>query len=110
MSEIRKWLTGGYGPLPDRITLLIKPADYDQAVLKELSESALIIRARALLGDARRVIDQLALVHPNEARLINNLTFHSSALSDALRNIEKAYAESLKTSTDEAADNPGHRE
>src|SRR5882724_7238499 len=80
MPEIRKWLTGGYGPLPDGITLLIKPADYDQAVLKELSESALIIRARALLGDARRVIDQLALVHPNEARLINNLTFHSSAL------------------------------
>jgi len=84
MSEIRKWLTDEYGPLPPGITLLIKPSDFEYAVLKELSEIELVIRARALLGDTRRVIDQLALGHPNETRFINNLTFHSSALSEML--------------------------
>ena len=53
MSEVRKWLTGEYGPLPSGVTLLIKPSDFDHAVLRELSESDLIIRARALLRDAR---------------------------------------------------------
>jgi hypothetical protein len=89
MTEIRKWLAGGYGSLPAGVTLLIKPADYEHAVLKGLSEVALIIRARALLGDARRVINELLVEHPDEARLINNLTTYSSALSDMLRNLEK---------------------
>lgn len=87
MSEIRKWLTGGYGPLPAGVTLLIKPSDFEHAVLKDLSEVELVIRARALLGDTRRVIEQLALGHPNEARFINNLTFHATALSEALRTL-----------------------
>ena len=90
MSEVRKWLTGDYGPLPAGVTLRIKPADFDYAVLKELSEVDLIARARALLGDAHRAVDQLALGQPNETRFINNLTFHASALSDALRRLERS--------------------
>ncbi len=89
MSELRKWLLGDYGPLPPGITLLIKPSDFEHAVLKGLSDVELVIRATALLGDTRRVIDQLALGHPNETRFINNLTFHSSALSEVLRSLEK---------------------
>ena len=85
MSEVRKWLTGEYG-----VTLLIKPSDFDHAVLRELSESDLIIRARALLRDAQRVVDQLALGQPNETRFINNLTFHASALANALRGLQKS--------------------
>ena len=34
MGEIRKWLAGGYGPL----TLLIKPAEFETAVLGSLSD------------------------------------------------------------------------
>src|SRR5258706_9834126 len=90
MSEIRKWLTGDYGPLPTGVTLRIKPSDFDHAVLKELSEIELVIRARALLGDTRRVIDQLALGQPNETRFINNLTFHASALSDKLNVLKES--------------------
>jgi len=90
MSEVRKWLTGEYGPLPSGVTLLIKPSDFDHAVLRELSESDLIIRARALLRDAQRVVDQLALGQPNETRFINNLTFHASALANALRGLQKS--------------------
>ncbi len=37
------------------------------AVLKELSEGALIVRASALLGDARMMVNQLALEHANES-------------------------------------------
>ena len=84
MSENRKWLTGGDGPLPAGVTLLIRPADYEQAVLKGLSDGELVTRARTLLGDARRVISQLVLAHPAEARLINNLTTYSSELSRLL--------------------------
>jgi len=87
MSEILKWLTGDFGPLPAGVTLRIKPSDFDYAVLKALSEVDLVIRARALLGDTQRVIDQLALGQPNETRFINNLTFHASALADALRGL-----------------------
>ena len=90
VSEIRKWLTGDYGPLPAGVTLRIKLSDFDHAVLKGLSEVDLVIRARALLGDAQRVIDQLALGQPNETRFINNLTFYASALSDKLRGLEKS--------------------
>ena len=89
MSEIRKWLTGAYGPLPAGVTLFIKPSDFEYAVLKALSEVELVIRARTLLGDTGRVIDQLALGHPNETRFIKNLTFHSSALSERLGSLEK---------------------
>jgi len=90
MSEVRKWLIGEYGPLPAGVTLLIKPSDFGHAELKELSGVDLIVRARALLGDAQRVVDQLALGQPNETRFINNLTYHASALSDALDGLEKS--------------------
>ena len=88
MSEIRKWLTGSYGPLPTGITLLINPADFEHAVLKDLSEGEFLIRARGLLGDTRRVIRQLERAHPNEARFINNLIFHSLALGGMLSSLE----------------------
>jgi hypothetical protein len=90
MSEVRKWLTGEYESLPAGVILRIKSSDFDHDVLKGLSKVDLIIRARALLGDAQRVVDQLALGHPHETRLINNLTFHASALSDALRGLDKS--------------------
>jgi hypothetical protein len=90
MSEILKWLTGDYGPLPAGVILRIQPSDYDYALLKGLSEVDLIIRARVLLGDTQRVADQLALGQPNEIRFINNLTFHASALSEMLRRLEKS--------------------
>ena len=32
MSEICKWLAGGYGPLPAGVSLLIKPAEFETAV------------------------------------------------------------------------------
>src|SRR5437762_12737679 len=90
MSEVRKWLTGEYGPLPSGVTLRIKPSVVDHVVLRELSESAFIIRARALLRDAQRVVDQLALGQPNETRFINKLTFHATALANALRGLQKS--------------------
>src|SRR5437667_6193725 len=71
MGEIRKWLAGGYGPL----TLLIKPAEFETAVLGILSDEEVVERARILLGEERRVINQLALL-PSEARLVNNLSLN----------------------------------
>ena len=88
MSEICKWLAGGYGPLPAGVTLLIKPAEFETAVLGSLSDEELIRRARALLGEARRVINQLALL-PSEARLVNNLASFSSALGDKLKALQR---------------------
>ena len=84
MSEIRKWLAGVYGPLPAGVTLLIKPSDFEHAVLAGLSDGELITRARALLADAHRVTNELLLRHPDETRLINNLITHSSTLSATL--------------------------
>lgn len=90
MSELRKWLTGDYGSLPGGVTMSTKPADLDYAVLRGLSEEGLVVRAKALLDDTHRVIDQVALAHPSETRLINNLIFYASTLSEALRGLEKA--------------------
>jgi len=88
MGEIRKWLAGGYGPLPAGVTLLIKPAEFETAVLGSLSDEELARRARTLLGEARRVINQLALL-PSEARLVNNLTSFSSTLGDKLKALQR---------------------
>jgi len=38
MAEIRNWLAGSYGPLPAGVTLLIKPAEFETAVLGSLSD------------------------------------------------------------------------
>lgn len=84
MSEIRKWLAGVYGPLPAEITLLVKPSEFEHAVLAGLSDGELVTRARALLGEAHRVTNELLLRHPDEMRLINNLTTYSSTLSAML--------------------------
>ena len=54
MSELCKWLAGGYGPLPAGVTLLIKSAEFETAVLGGLSDEGLVRRARTLLGEARR--------------------------------------------------------
>ena len=88
MSEISKWLAGGYGPLPPEVTLLIKPAEFETAVLGSLSDEELVRRARTLLGEARRVMNQLALI-PSEARLVNNLTSFSAALGDKLKALQR---------------------
>ena len=84
MSEIRKWRAGVYGPLPAGVTLLIKPSDLEHAVLAGLSDGELVTRARALLGEARRVTNELLLRHPDETRLINNLTTYPSTLAAML--------------------------
>jgi hypothetical protein len=84
MSEIRKWLAGVYGPLLAGVTLLIMPSDFEHAVVAGLSDGELVTRARALLGEAHRVTNELLLRHPDETRLINNLTTYSSTLSAML--------------------------
>src|SRR5258705_2837457 len=89
MSEVRKWLIGEYGPLPAGGTLLINPSDFGHAVLKGLSGVDLIVRARSLLGDAQRVVDQLALGQPKKTNFFNNLTYHASALSNAFNGPKK---------------------
>src|SRR2546422_11750005 len=88
MGELRKWLAGGYGPIPAEVPLLIKPAEFETAVLANLPDEELLRRARTLLGEARRVINQLALL-PSEARLVNNLTSFSSALGDKLKALQR---------------------
>jgi len=88
MAEIRKWLAGGYGPLPAGVTLLIKPAEFETAVLGSLSDEEVVRRARILLSEARRVINQLALL-PSEARLVNNLSSFSSTLGDKLKALQR---------------------
>jgi len=45
------------------------------------SDGELVARARALLGEAHRVANELLLRHPDETRLINNLTTYSATLS-----------------------------
>src|SRR5207247_11064744 len=86
MSELCKWLAGGYGPLPAGVTLLIKPAEFETAVLGSLSDEELVRRGRTILGEARRVINQLALV-PGEERVEISLTFFSSSIRDTLHAI-----------------------
>src|SRR5207247_4964710 len=61
MAEIRNWLAGSYGPLPAGVTLLIKPAEFETAVLGSLSDEEVARRERILLGEARRVINQLMI-------------------------------------------------
>ena len=87
MAEVRKWLTGGYGPLPGGISLHIKPPDFDSAVLATLTEGALVARARTLLGEAHRVIRELMVGHTDEARFINGLLTHASSLSNTLQKL-----------------------
>jgi hypothetical protein len=36
IAELRKWLAGGYCPLPAGVTLLIKPAEFETAELGSL--------------------------------------------------------------------------
>ena len=87
MADVRKWLTGSYGPLPGGITLHIKPPEFDSAVLATLTDGALIARARTLLGEAHRVIKELTVGHTAETRLINSLLTHSSSLSFTLQTL-----------------------
>ena len=89
VAEMAKWLAGGYGPLPAGVTLLIKPSNFETAVLAGLSHVERVARGRAILGEARRVISELRSEHAGETRLINHLTSYTSALSDLLRSLEK---------------------
>ena len=86
--ELRKWLTGAYGPLPRGIAPLIKPTEFESAALMTLADGALPARARMLLAESHRVIRELIVGHPSETRLINSLLTYSSSLSDMLQKLE----------------------
>src|SRR2546422_11042120 len=88
MSKLCTCLAAAYGPLPPRVPVPRKPAEFETAVLGSLSDEELVRRARTLLGEARRVINQLALL-PSEARLVNNLTSFSSTLGDKLKALQR---------------------
>ena len=97
MAEVRKWLTGGYGPIPEDITLYLKSSEFDSQVLAALTDRALVVRAKTLLSEANRVIRELMVGHPTETRLINSLLTRCSSLSDMLQNLETEGGAGAKT-------------
>lgn len=89
IEEICKWLNGSYGPLPSEITLQISPTDF-ATTAAELADKQLIVHAKTLRGEARRVESGLSKLTPDDrvTRIANNLKSLLYGLDDLLRRLQ----------------------